>query len=477
MSCIVLAGSALLLTGVPPGWPVVVSFLLVLGGLTAAHLIYEGAHWQLAPLYLAVAVLFAFEIGGLAMAAFHMAFAFDGLGRHWNVSRLIFQTAGGLTFVLTLAALVLSWMLPMFRLPKPRGPHKVGTRLLHVIDPMRDAEGGRRVGSQRELMVQVWYPAEPVGGRYEVYRRRSETTFKSSYQSVLRTQSLRDAPVLAAGAPYPLLLFNPAWTGQRTQSTFLMQELASQGFVVASIDHTYYSGRVAFPDGRVFDGHMAPALGDFTYLSIEEGIELADQFVLILAEDIVSVLDELAVLNGRPDSDWYRCLDMSRVGALGHSVGGAAAAEACSLDPRILAALNLDGWTFGSVLRQGLAKPWMVIYGKGIEVQPRDLAQQPEGMQRYWQMNRENYAAVEAALYKHGGCSLTLQGASHWNFCDRPLYSPLRHRTQAGTIQPELAHRIVCDAARAFFAESLPGGEPGLLAEVIRAYPEVSGGC
>jgi pimeloyl-ACP methyl ester carboxylesterase len=469
LSCVASAGAAFLLAGSPPGWPVVVSFLVVLGGLTAAHLIYEGAHWQLAPLYLGEAALFAFVIVVLPVT--------HAFGLQWTIARWGLRLSGGLLLLLVLAAALLSWMLPMFRLPKPKGPNKVGTRILHVIDPMRDAEGGRRAGSQRELMVQLWYPAEPVGGRREVYRRRSETTFKSSYQSVLRTQSLRDAPVLASNAPYPLLIFNPAWTGQRTQSTFLMQELASHGYVVASIDHTYYSGRVAFPDGRVFDGHMAPALGDFTYLSIEEGIELADQFVRILAEDIVSVLDELGALNSRPDSDWYRCLDMSRVGALGHSIGGAAAAEACSLDPRILAALNLDGWTFGEVLRHGLAKPWMVIYGKGIEVEPRDLAAQSEGMQRYWQMNRENYAAVEAALHRHGGCSLTIRGASHWNFSDRPLYSPLRFRTQAGTIRPELAHRIVGDAVRAFFGESLPGGEPGFLAEVIRDHPEVSGGC
>jgi hypothetical protein len=183
----------------------------------------------------------------------------------------------------------------------------------------------------------------------------------------------------------------------------------------------------------------------------------------------------MAARNDRPDSDWYRCLDMARVGALGHSLGGAAATEACGLDPRIRAALNLDGWTFGQVLRRGLAKPWMMIYGKGIEVEPRDLAGQSEGMQRYWQMNRENYAAVEAALRRSGGYFLTIQGASHWNFSDRPLYSPLRSRTQGGTIPPRLAHRIIGDVAQAFFAESLAGGEPGLVAEVIQAYPELSG--
>ncbi|MBB6142810.1 hypothetical protein HNQ77_000748 [Silvibacterium bohemicum] len=455
---LIAAGSVLLLGGVSIPPAALTTLLVLLSVFAIVHLIYEGMHWQLIPLYIA---------GGVLVLSCFL------LLREVSIPPLALRLGGGLSLLLALAAIPLSWLLPMFRLLKPTGPHAVGTRILHMIDSRRDAEGGHRPDNWRELMVQVWYPAEPARARREVYRRRRETTWKSSYQSVLRTQSLRNAPVSNAGAPYPLLIFNPAWTGQRTQSTFLMQELASHGFVVASIDHTYYSGLVAFPDGRVLDGHMAPALGDFTHLSIEEGIELADQFVLILAEDVSFVLDEMTVLNESPESDWRGKLDLSRVGVLGHSIGGAAAAEAGRLDPRIHAALNLDGWTFGQVLRQGLTKPWMVVYGKGVEVEPRDLAAQSEGIQRYWQMNRENYAIVEAALQRDGGYLVTIQGASHWNFSDRALYSPLRKQTQAGTIQPERAHRIIGDLTRAFFREQLKG-ETGMVATVARKYPEAN---
>jgi dienelactone hydrolase len=455
---LVVAGSVLLLVKAPIPSPALTTLLVLLGILAIAHWIYEGMHWQLIPLYIAGGVL---AVCALALVR--------GLAPPSSALRF----CGGLSLLSALAAIALSWLLPMFRLPKPTGPHAVGTRILHLVDSRRDAEGGHRPDNWRELMVQVWYPAEPVRARREVYRRRRETTLKSSYQSVLRTQSLRNAPISGADAPHPLLIFSPAWTGQRTQSTFLMQELASHGFVVASIDHTCYSGLVAFPDGRVLDGHMAPALGDFTRLSIEEGIELADQFVLILAEDISFVLDEMTALNESLEGDWRGRLDLSRIGVLGHSLGGAAAAEACRLDSRIHAALNLDGWTFGQVLRQGLAKPWMVVYGKGVDVEPRDLAAQSEGIQRYWQMNRENYAIVEAALQRDGGYLLTIRGASHWNFSDRALYSPIRKQTQAGTIRPELAHQIIADVTRAFFREQL-NGEAGMVAAVVRKYPEAS---
>jgi dienelactone hydrolase len=459
LGCLTLAGAAILLAGFPVILPVAGAYFAILGLLLAVHLLHERAHWQLGPLYLAEAIF--------------LLPAFLEIHQHQDHAAVEIRIVGAVIAGLLLASVLVSWAFPMFRLLEPRGPHAVGTCIRYMVDGKRDAEGGGSGRSHRELMVQLWYPAERVKGRREVYRRLAETTFKSSYQSVLRTQSLRDVPVLAEGAPYPLLIFNPAWTGQRTQSTFLMQELASRGYVVASIDHTYYSGRVAFPDGRVLDGHMAPALGDFTYLTVGEGIELANQFVTILAEDVIFVLDQLITESARESSEWYGRIDGGRVGALGHSIGGAAAAEACRLDPRIKSVLNLDGWTFGEALSHGLEKPWMVVYGKGIEVEPRDLAAQTEGTQRYWQMNRENFAIVEAALRKSGGYCLTIEGASHWNFSDRALYSPLRSRTQAGSIDARRAHRMIAEITCAFFAETLNGAAKGLVAEIAAAYREI----
>jgi hypothetical protein len=115
----------------------------------------------------------------------------------------------------------------------------------------------------------------------------------------------------------------------------------------------------------------------------------------------------------------------------------------------------------------------MVVYGRGIEVEPRNLAAQSAGVQRYWQMNRENYTAVLAALHESGGYGVTIQGASHWNFSDRALYSPLRSQTRAGTIRPQRAHRIIADLARAFFTETFAGDERGPVGGVAGNYPEV----
>lgn len=432
----------------------ILSLLLLL--VLLVHIVREGVHWQLAPLYLSVSILLLF--GWL-----------PGIPRH------AFPLIGLATLLLTGLSIAASILVPMFKLPPPSGPHRVGTRLLYLIDDSRDAWGGTSSGSHRELMVQLWYPAEPTSNCKAVYRRLRETTPKSSHHSVLRTDSFLNAPFATHNAPYPVLLFSPAWTGQRTQSTFQMQELASHGFIVASIDHTYYSGRVAFPDGRVLDGQSAPQLGNFEGTTVPEAIELIGKHVLIEARDQIFVLDRLAAFNQQEKSPLYEKIDMTRVGAFGHSIGGAAASEACYLDPRIKAAINLDGWMGADVLNEGLAKRWMVIYGRATENPPseEELSTSPPVVQRYWEMNRQNYAAVQANLQRFGGYRLYISGASHWNFSDRALYSPRRTWTGAGSIAPQRAFKIVNRYTRAFFSQALNGSHELLLERSSSEFPEV----
>jgi hypothetical protein len=88
-------------------------------------------------------------------------------------------------------------------------------------------------------------------------------------------------------------------------------------------------------------------------------------------------------------------------------------------------------------------------------------------------MNSENIAAVTEALRKLGGYCFRIDGCGHWNFSDRPLYSPLRTRTAAGPIQPKRAFRIISEAALAFFGKALGGGDTLSVTDAMQSYPEV----
>ena len=99
----------------------------------------------------------------------------------------------------------------------------------------------------RPLTVEVWYPATPVAdatgaGQYRAITRDGKT------EVTLHGKALRDAAPDASSGPYPLLIISHGYPGNRFLLSHLAENLASKGYVVASIDHTdsTYSDQTAF---------------------------------------------------------------------------------------------------------------------------------------------------------------------------------------------------------------------------------------
>jgi dienelactone hydrolase len=429
---VLLAGSAtsLVLKGLRP-WAWFVADVCVL----AAHLLLERGHWQMIPAY---AALFVF------------AATFTAHSKVWQ----IIDMAGVLALCVTSCAL--SAVLPMFRLPAPTGSYLVGTRILQI-----------RTGGEldRELVVQLWYPASASHGPFASYRRREETTRQSSYQAVLPTNSRLDAPV--ANALFPLLLFSPAWGGRRTQNTYLAEDLASHGFVVAAIDHPGNSGPTLYRDGHVDQPATGDAM-DFATLSLDQinahgASELERQ-----TADEIGVLDALERMSQHPGSPFYQRLDLTRVGAFGHSFGGAVAAEAAIKDDRIKAALDLDGSFFGQMQRNGVPKPFMFIE------QDLPVYADPARRSAIDRINDALNASDLEAMKKFGAYRIFLHGSTHESFTDRSLFSPLARLSGVGTIPANREYEIVRAYALAFFDKTLRNADPALLKQAPGPYPEAT---
>lgn len=423
-------------------------------GVLMAATLQLGAHWQSLPLYLAAA---------LSLAALPF---FPHLPR-WTRAAV----AATVVCLLILTA-AFSFALPMFRLPQPTGPYAVGTRIVHLVDPLKMETHGSGPQGPREIMVQIWYPASPDGQRLASYRRPSETTLLSSYMAVLPTHSYLDAPVASDKTPFPVLLFNPAWGGQRTQNTYQTEDLASHGFIVVGIDHPYNSGPVAFPDGRVIRSVDTHDITDFHHTTIAQQVAIGNTEVHIQAADDILALNYLAAENSDPHSVWFHHVDPNNAGAFGHSFGGAVAAQACYQDPRIRAAINEDGWMFGDVSTHGLNKPFLIMYEDNAEANPTP---NPPDVQsrRESKLDALDLINIHRTMHAHGGYILTLLGSRHNNFRDRSLYSPLRRLTEGGSIAPRRAHRIVEAYTLQFFCHYLLQRPAPLLAANTSPYQEV----
>lgn len=421
--------------------------IAISGGILAASAIFQGAYWQLLPLYAA----FVVGLSGLIW------------GR--RQTRRLQRTLGVMTTAFLVLTVAFIWVLPMFQLPAPTGPYQVGTRIVHLVDPNRTETHVSGTPRPREIVVQFWYPAgqsrQPLAG----YRRRRETTLLSSYMAVLRTHSHRDAPVATNATPFPVLLFNPAWQGQRTQNTYQTEDLASHGFVVAGIDHTYNSGPVAFPDGRVIWTTGIHDINDFQHTTVSQQIAIGDREARIEAGDNVLALDYLAAADSNPSSPWFHRVDANDAGAFGHSFGGAVAGQTCYQDPRVKAALDEDGWMFGDVSTHGLNKPFMVMY--------EDPSSSSLEGPKERELDAVDSANIHRSLRQFGGYIVTIFGTKHFNFADRSLYSPIRRLTDSGTISARYAHKIVENYTLQFFSHELLGTQAPLLAAIKSPYKEV----
>ncbi|MBS1821265.1 MAG: hypothetical protein JST61_04735 [Acidobacteria bacterium] len=420
------------------------SFLRSLSvALLAIHLVYEGGHWQMLPVYLAILVLI-----------FTWRRSETGAWR-WMAS--------GLVCILCALGGVLSYAIPMFSLPKPTGPYPVGTCVIYMRDDSRKEDAGTDRGRSRELMVQIWYPAAPSKNHLAPYRRWAESRLKNSYQSVLWTNSREDAPVESHSGPFPLVLFGHGWGATRISDTFLAEDLASHGYVVVSTDHPYNSARVAFPDGRVIDGIDNSPIIDLGTEPADRTEELWNMELEKWTADQFFVLNSLQAANLDPKSVWYGHLNTDIVGALGHSFGGSAALRICSLDPRVRSAINMDGWTFDGVRDRKKGKPIMYMYEVSTDSQ-HVLVHSPIPAER---VNAELDALddknVLDNLKEYGGYKLTIAGAMHADFTDQPMVSPFHRITHTGPIKPARMQLIVRDYALAFFNKTLRGQSSPLL--------------
>jgi predicted dienelactone hydrolase len=424
------------------------SSLLVL----IAHVVFEGAHWQMIPAYAAYGVLF--------VTAWKKD---EGQGRFKRMTPWP-------ALLLAAASVLFSLVLPMFRLPAPTGPYPVGTSILYLKDSSRIEDASPSGGSARELMVQLWYPAQPSHNRLARYREPRETEALSSYQSAILTHSRFDAPVALAGAPFPVVLFNHGWGGRRTNDTFLTEELASHGYVVASIDHTYNARLVEMPDGRIVHGTGANEINDPDSSTAERVKAIWNKELTKWVADQRFVLDRLEAMNRASVSPWTGRLDTKTSGAIGHSFGGAAATALCAEDPRVHAAVNMDGWFFDAIHKRAENQQLLVIDAatnqESVTTGPNATVEEV--------LDATDSADTEASLRRFGGYLVTVKGTEHDDFTDQPRISPLRAISHRGAVSADRIEAIVRSYVVAFFGKTLRGEKGGVLDAPTSPFAETS---
>ena len=439
-------------------WPPWLVCLILISGvvLVASQTLWEGWRWQMLPAYMAIVLLI------------FLSFARNPLARSLSIATLVLGA-----FV----SLALGYVFPVFRLPKPHGAYQVGTFARHLIDRARRERHASSTQGSRELMIQIWYPAKNVPGVRAWYRDPRMNTAKSSHFRWVRTHSFWDLPAAEEPREFPVLLFSPSSGGFRSQNTFQVEELASQGYIVVGIDHPYSCSRVVFPDGRI--AYSLPWIDT----SSQAAYEASNRKVELMLEDHVAdarfVLDEMERWN-RPGSAELLAgrMDLSRVGIFGHSFGGSLAASLCLADPRVVAGINMDGWTFGDAEKTGIARPFFFMNsgdGRGPDRAEVDKLSGPARVEG--ERDLIDWQSMVSSLKHFGGYHLTILGSDHGSYSDLVLFKRAPDFWGPRPLDPYMVFEIINAYTLAFFDRYIRNrpapllDQPGSREVRYEAYP------
>lgn len=371
-------------------------------------------------------------------------------------------------------------LFPIFEMPEPTGSYAIGTFEAHLIDESRQ-ETRRGTVPQgtgpREVALTVWYPADrttnaesapkpehypaSLGECISLVFGLPKGLFR--HLSKIPTHAFTNLPLSSESSSYPVLLFSPGIRSTRHQSMTMVEELVSRGYIVVGMDHPYTAARM-----RLADGSDAMYLHEPEFAQSRDLYDYNVKEVAVRALDASFVLDTLERWN-QPDSGHRLAgrMDLSRTGLIGHSYGGATAAEALATDPRFAAALSLEGGFWGEVSHKPLEKPFMYLFtgGTALSLDP----EQPKKEKVFFKEWKEDVDRVMTSS-RSDTLFAVVEPFFHQSFTDLALVSP---KLFAKKLTPERTIDITRRYAVAFFDHYLKGTYEPILGQDTAAFPEV----
>jgi predicted dienelactone hydrolase len=449
----------------------------------AIQTLAEGFRWQMFPAYALTAIFILIWV---------LAIVFPG-GMH--VNRALSLLGAGIGVLVLIISFALPVLMPVFHFPKPSGPYAIGTLTYHWIDMRRPELFTIDPSEHRELIAQVWYPAEdePSAPRAPYIQDAEVVTpaigrlmhlpgFVFSYLKYVSTNAVSSAPVSDRQPRYPLLIYLSGVDGFRSVSTFQIEELVSHGFIVVGLDQPGIAPSMRLSDGRQILGWSRDQIQPFIMQSVDPqpkapaiiGKALPDGIVPYFAQDASFALDQLTEINqSDPNHILTGRLDLKHAGTFGVSLGGMDAAEACLKDPRLKACLIMDVWLPADVVKLGLQQPVMFI--------TRDAGTMRLEHQRFTGWSEKDIALTLNTMqivYESlpgDGYYVQIPGMFHVNFTDLPYWSPLMPQIgMTGPISAQMGFDIVNAYSLAFFDKELKDQPSSLLNGPSHQYPQVS---
>ena len=383
-------------------------------------------------------------------------------------------------------------------LPRPTGPLAVGVTDFELVDTSREELFA--LGTSRRIPVRVWYPTNDSTGPVRPNVKPAEqehqvSPFFQLFTADPELATILDVPTHArefakplAEGFFPPLIFSHGGFACPQTHTALLEDLASHGYVIFSISHPYVDSGVIYQDGSVVPFSMdvmndmmamftqPEHVAAFTANDPGERLEaqllncdgnmMAEQY-RVWQDDFLHVVERLH--NGDlPESagGLLDAVDLERLGVIGMSFGGAAAAAA-QRDDRIKAAINIDGGVWDASMIDCDTRVPVLILHSDVATMPGDHPHSEFVFER-----------LETAGTNPDVIRVEIKGTAHVGLTDLCLIPPECRMDPAvaarlGTLNGDRVLTILSDFCRTFFDRHLSDKGSGLDEAFRRQYAEV----
>ncbi|KAJ4311161.1 hypothetical protein N0V84_010594 [Fusarium piperis] len=293
--------------------------------------------------------------------------------------------------------------------PSPPGPYYVSVKHLELVDPSRIDPFAPEANTKRRIMASAYLPIDAqYSCKVQVVPYMPPLT-ASAFEKVGEALGLPqgllgdfemefcDIETVDLDEDhkkrnkFPVAVFSPGYQGTRFVYGALARSLASLGYIVVTLDHTYETSVVEFPDGSVAYANLGNEI--LTLQQLEA--RTADESFLISQLSNITITDSIF-------ANFPGTFDPHKVVVYGHSFGGATAAATAQHDPNVIGGLNFDGSIYGPVNQKGFKDKPFILVGRNYS------APVPE-----WD---DFYNKVDAAKME-----LAVRDTQHYAFMDLPL--------------------------------------------------------
>jgi dienelactone hydrolase len=304
--------------------------------------------------------------------------------KEYRGKEIMFLASGAL--LLVFIAVIPALIFPQYQAVAATGEYPVATVTYTYTDTNR-VETYTNTGENRKLNVELWYPQN-------------------------------------ANGTYPLIAFSHGTTGTKTSNMSLYNELASHGYVVVAIDHTYQALYSTFADGHttwIDMGYIQEFSKEDAHTNRQQSYVFYQKWMKIRMDDINFVIDTILAKAKEEDREpVYKLVDPHKIGVIGHSLGGSAALGIGRLREDVSAVIALEAPFMYDI--EGTKDGEFVWNEKPYPTPVLNVYTESWTHLGEWKQYAENYALLSETSVT--AFNVYISGAVHLSLTDLSLASP-----------------------------------------------------